>query len=280
MTVVIEGLQLWPYTLGLLERLVIVPVLHEAALTQCPTLLHDLLERADRSQRGFTEVSDLCILLMARRLPPSIALPASAQTFFTKVFERAVQNPTIDTVEPVYVLLRGACEELLEILPQSSLDDFRDHLTRMMRIVKSMEDQLLCLFCLATIARINSQHIDPRRPTKMMCSQQSSQVPSPRAPSARTREDVQKFYCGERASKTMHLLALQVIYACRKDHTVTQATTIKHVRLAREVASAVESSARYAWAEGNPAIVRKLYEKTTQTPFFHAVQLEVCTPLS
>lgn len=252
-----------------------VPALRESALSEAPALLHDLLERANRSKQGFNEASKLCISLMSKRLPETVALPALAQSFFVKVFEIAVREPSIDTVEPVYILLRGACKELLEILPQSSLDDFRDHLTRMMRIVKSIDDQLLSLFCLAAIARVNTQHLDPHTVSESLRSDALSQESSHRAPSTRTRDEVQRFYSGERASKTMHLLALQVIYACRGDHTISQTTTIKHVRLAREVASAVDSTARHTWAKGNPAIVRKLYEKVTQTPLYHAVQLEV-----
>lgn len=279
-TIVLEGLQLWPYTLGLLESLVTVPALRKSALAEAPTLLHDLLERANRSKQGYNEVSKLCITLMSERLPEIVALPASAQSFFVRVFEIAVQEPSIDTVESVYILLRGACEELLEILPQSSLDDFREHLTRMMRTVKSIDDQLLSLFCLAAIARVNTQHIDPHTVSDSLRSDALTQESPHRAPSTRSRDEVQKFYSGERASKTMHLLALQVIYACRGDHTISQTTTIKHVRLAREVASAVEPAARQAWAKSNPAILRKLYEKVTQTPLYHAVQLEVNSDLN
>lgn len=278
MTVVLDGLQLWPYTLGLLGNMVVVPSLKTAALLHCPTLLHDLLDKADRSQRGFDEVSELCILLMSESLPPSTALPASAQAFFVRLFDHAVRSPRIETVEPVYSLLRGACGELLEILPQSNLDDFREHLTRMMKTKSSsMDDQLLGLYCLAIIARINRQHIDPLTFAARETLTANSQFPSSQIASSRTREEVQKFFCGEWASKrTMPMLALQVVYACRGDHVVSQSTTMKPVQLAREIVLAIEPSARHAFTRSDPKIMQKLHEKIMRTPLYHAVQFEVC----
>ncbi len=276
-SVVIESLQLWPYTLEILRKMSCIPFFRDAALQSSPFLLKELLDKATTSSTGLEKFSGICVTLLTDPLPPDIPLPVSAQSFFSQMFEQAVQSPLANNVEAVYLLLDGACQALLGILPQNNLDKFREHLTRMMRTVKSIEDQLLSLLCLAIIAKINRCH----KARLGSCDTSSDHSSSPHAQSpisAHTWEEAQKFYTGERSLKTMHLLVLQVIYVCRGDVKMSQDLALKHVRLAQEILAAVDAQARQSWADNNKPLIRKLHEKVVQSGLTPAIQLEVSTP--
>lgn len=211
--------------------------------------------------------------LLSDPLPPDVPLPASAQQLLLHLFDNAVQGPSVHSLEPVYLLLDGACEDLLDILPQAGLDKLRDNLTKIMRSVKSVEEQMLSLYCLAIIVKLNNHHKSGGECTD-----------HPRSGvSAHSYKEISKFFRGDKAQKTVPLLALQMVYACRPDGPGSpDHDRLRGARLGRQVLEAVEPAVREAWArdKANVATVKKLLEKVSQPGLPWNVQLEALTFVS
>jgi len=270
----IQGLALWPYILDIIDHVASTAHIRDALLRESPGLLSHLLEKATTTSADVALTTTICISFLSVPLPKGLPLPAAAQTFLSQLFENAMKRPSITTIEPVYALLDGACADLLELLPQASLDQLRDQLTQLMRTAKKIEEQPLSLYCLAIIAKLNKfhhvvgEHGGRRSSVRFTPSSQS------RDTSAHSWEEVQKFFQGERALKTIHLLVLQVIYACRPESKDSDQPPMKHVRIAREVLSAIDSLVREKWLQSNGAITKKLHEKAASNTLPNLLRLE------
>lgn len=272
-----EGLQFWPHTLDIIKRLSSVKDLRDAILLESPLLIDQLLEKATSTECQGEIYSDVCVAILAEPLPGGIAIPSSALTFVNKCFSRAVHDLKVETVEPVYRLLNGACAELLDTIPRHHLDAFGDHLTKLMRTVKISDKQLLNFLCLAIMARLKGQSCHPHTirgtpsGTSVVC------VPSTDAISRVIggSDAAARLFMGDRAQKTMHLIVLQVIYACRLQDNGDPEYDARQIALARQVLAAVDEESRKIWAKTNYALVRKLHEKLSQQELTPQVRLEV-----
>lgn len=157
---VVDALPLWPYTLDVLAHLAGVMQLRDGILLAFPLLLSELLDKCDKHVAQPADLTKACTALLAFPLPPSIPLPAAAQSFFVRMFDTAVRNSSVEAIEPVHRILYGACDELVELLPHDILLKFCDNLRLVMRGPKSVDDQALSLYCLAVIAKLNRAHGD------------------------------------------------------------------------------------------------------------------------
>lgn len=149
------ALSSWPYVVDVVARIATIKAMRDALLQAEPLLLNELLERCLKIQDSVPHISAACVSLLSFPLPQSMPLPSSTQAFFSRLFEASVQDPCVSTIEAVYYVLYGACEELVDILPRNSIKKLCDQLKEMMKGAKNVGDQPLNLYCLAIIARLN-----------------------------------------------------------------------------------------------------------------------------
>lgn len=266
----LDRLESSPYALRLLVRLSKCEALRDAVLDQSPDFLDSALRRACADTAHSVQLSDLCVTFLRVRLPAPHILPASAEDFFLHVFNAAIKKPCLTTLLPIHALLDGACEVLMDILPRNSLDHLRDELVRMMRSVKTVEDQVLTLLCLAILIKVNKKHVIP---TEQDLSSSFSVLTTQETSSS--YDHAESLFCGERGAKTMHLVALQVIYVCGSNGVmVTSLDAAAHVRVATVVAKVIQQDVRLAWARKNAKIVNKLQEKMMAPALGLTMQIE------
>ena len=265
----LEGLQLWSFTLDILRDFCHVLAFRDAVVLQSPSLLDELLVAANGSSQGFRRFSGVCVALLSEPLPLEVPLPLSAQAFLDQLAEKAIQQPSPATVEPVYLILDGACGALLDLLSPSALRTFREPFRDMIRTVKSIEEQILTLLCLAILAKVHQRCMSPAMARLEKESSLSSSM------SAHDREELSGFFTGEKAQKTITLVAYQVINACRPQHKTMKIDALKHITLSRLIVNVVDPRAREQWANSQAAIVDKLHQKIAQDGLDVMVRLEV-----
>ncbi|KAK5013995.1 hypothetical protein LTR60_003580, partial [Cryomyces antarcticus] len=160
----------------------------------------------------------VCVSVLSEPLPEQLALPASGQTFFVHAFEKAAQSPSAATIERVYIMLDGACRGLPAILSRENLTRFEDHLFRILKTVNTVEDQSLSLLCLGIMTKMacatTSRASIARARSSDDLDDLSPQSSNPPSPSWRS-EAAQQFFTGAKAPKTMQLIVLRVIWACK-----------------------------------------------------------------
>lgn len=204
-------------------------------------------------------------------------LPASAQVFFLRIFESAVRSPSNENIGRVYALLDGACGELLGLLPQGTLNRFEEHLERVMRDLKGFEEGspfVLCLWIMKALAG----PFNWSTPNTLLPSSGSVSSSSPRPATPDWRSDAARsFFTGSKAAKTMPLLTLRVIFACKEGIDMSLHQVIEDVKAANEAVQAVDTVVRHEWSRANNLHIRKLVEKAMRPDIHPDLQLQALT---
>ncbi|KAI9662167.1 MAG: hypothetical protein M1831_002863 [Alyxoria varia] len=262
----LEGMQLWPYTLEIISAFSQARRFRDACLAQSPSILNELLRLASQSNEGFEQASKTCVSLLTYRLPATVALPSFAQDFVNRLFEVAIKDPGPETARPVYDVLSGACQEILELLPSASLTRFRENLFMLMKKDKKGDEQLLTLLSLSILGKIRDCCITPR-PVRS-----GSTYSLTTSMSEEDRGEIDKYFAGEWAYKTMTLVFLQCIRVCGAEVDLDSASN--RLRLAREIMHSVDAHSREEWVKKNPRYLQKLMQKATQANLDPLLKLE------
>lgn len=256
-----EALPHWPYVLNIITRLSCAVEPRDAIIQVEPTLLVELLSHAADSNFGNNKYTQASVALLSHRLPGHIALPSHAQTLLVALFERAVTHPVASNIRPIYQVVNGACRDLIGILPFEVLSRLEQHLFTILSAPTGVEDQSLGLYCLA-IMRIISEQFNSDTPSTHEDLWATSNLSSADSHSEKWNSDaITHFFQGRKTHKTMQLVALRVVFACRPGSDEANAEALTSVILANEVIIAVAESVRAEWCNKNPNIIRKLQEK-------------------
>lgn len=86
-------------------------------------------------------------------------------------------------------------------------------------------------------------------------------------------KSMKQYFTGDKASKTLHLIVLRVLWASRATADDTVEQTVECLGLANELIMFVPEPTRETWCMENPIIVRKLQEKASQNNLDTRVQL-------
>lgn len=78
-------------------------------------------------------------------------------------------------------------------------------------------------------------------------------------------KNMQQYFSGNKAQKTLHLIVLRVLWASRASVEDSIEHTVECLGLANELISFLPLATREAWCVENPIIVRKLQEKACQS---------------
>ncbi|KAF1934277.1 uncharacterized protein M421DRAFT_97228 [Didymella exigua CBS 183.55] len=273
-TLICDALPLWAYTTHVLQLLCCSSEFTEKLLVQSPGLLNVLLTKANSSQRDFEDYLDLCVQLLSRPLPETIALPAIAQTFFLRAFERASQNPDVSTLQPVYSMLNGACRKLLSLMPAEVRQQFDRELCHILSSNGTGQNSMLLLWCFGIV--ILAEHPEEfSESQKFGLDQPTSTAGLDRQ--WKTASGRKLFGSLTGLYKTISLTYLSVIWAIKGDVGVSDAEAIEGIRIAVRTLSFVETEVRAGWPSSSALaknIFPKLPAKILREGISPAIQLE------
>ncbi|KZM19682.1 hypothetical protein ST47_g9007 [Ascochyta rabiei] len=270
-TLICDALPLWSYTSHVLQLLCCAPEFTEKLLLQSPGFLNALLVKANSSQQDFEDYLALCVQLLSRPLPESIPLPASAQSFFLRVFERATQNPDVSTLQPVYRMLNGACRKLLGLLTTDVRQQFDRELCHILSSNGTGQNSMLLLWCFGIV--ILAEHPEDVHGSQDLGYRQS--VLTERQ--WKTVSGRKLFGSTSGLYKTINLTYLSVIWATKGDVGVSDAEAIEGIRIAVKALRFVDGEAREGWPSSSALaknIFPKLPAKIMRRGINPAVQLE------
>ena len=266
----IQALQQWPYVLEIITKLCVSRNVRDALLRHEPTLLAQTVARA---VDGDWKHSTASIVILSHPLPPHITLPAATQTLFLGILDHATQQPSTSSIKPIYQLLKGGLAPLLGLLSHDTLTQLERHFLAVLRNTIGQEDQCLSLYCLAIMkAIVTAADEDPSFSTVASYETQELLASTPNSPRWKPKS-MKQYFTGDKASKTLHLIVLRVLWASRATADDTVEQTVECLGLANELIMFVPEPTRETWCMENPIIVRKLQEKASQNNLDTRVQL-------
>jgi hypothetical protein len=266
----IQALQQWPYVLEIITKLCISRKIRDALLKHEPTLIAQTVARA---VDGDWKHSTASIAILSHPLPPQITLPAATQTLFLGIVDHATQQPSTSSIKPIYQLLKGGLAPLLGLLSHDTLTQLERHFLAVLRNTIGQEDQCLSLYCLAIMkAIVTAADEDPSFSTVASYETQELLASTPNSPRWKPKS-IKQYFNGDKASKTLHLIVLRVLWASRATADDTVEQTVECLGLANELIMFVPEPTRETWCAENPIIVRKLQEKASQNNLDTRVQL-------
>ncbi|KAF2146275.1 uncharacterized protein K452DRAFT_355693 [Aplosporella prunicola CBS 121167] len=274
-TTVREALQVWPYALRVLQKLAQARSFRDALLLQNSGLLDDLLRKSSGPESS-RDVLNTCAMLLADPLPESIPLPSSAQKFFVRIFEEALQATTEQNLSLLHSLLSGACRELLNILPHEQLDYFEDRSYDLLKITENSLNSKFRFFCIGILLPfVEPNFTRITLPTSPLGSIPYSQ-PERLAP-VKALDEVPRIFREGVAHVTVHYLLLGLVNTCIDDRNVFDDETIRSMKVANETLTVIKPEVRHTYARKNGFIVEKLLAKLSRLDNQPMAQLQGLT---
>ncbi|KAK1092208.1 hypothetical protein LTR48_004774 [Friedmanniomyces endolithicus] len=286
----LEGLRHWPYVLEIITKLSHNLAFRGALLKLEPGLLPTLLGRATPGDGIHVKYAAAAVAVLAHPLPAHYALPATAQTLFLRLVQKAAHTPSAESLSPVFALLQGTSPLLVGLLSNETLSRLEEQLDTILRSNHSRTshdagDQLRTLHCLAIMHLIALPTDSERIYTNSMYETQDLLASTQMTSTAWTPAEMQKYFHGTKASKTIQLVVLQAMWACQA-HSESFDDRLATLKLANFLMGAVPTDLKDAWCSGNHPIVQKLQQKALACQQSKALQLhafalicQLCKPV-
>jgi hypothetical protein len=237
-------------------------------------LLNALLKKANSSPQHSDHCAELCVLLLSRPLPESIPLPASAQPFFLRAFERATQTPDVKRLKPVYSMLNGACRNMLSQVPTETREQFEEELYKILSSPNTAQVSILVLWCFG-IVTLAENHGEAGH---LQGSDLTFGRPGPNnvgSRQGRTKSGRRLFGTAEKLHKTMFLTSMSVVLALKGE--VPDEDAMEGIRIAVRMVQSLDRAALQAWPRSSAKAMDmflKLPEKIGLANRRPAIQLE------
>jgi hypothetical protein len=196
------------------------------------------------------------VLLLSRPLHGSIPLPASAQAFFLRVFEKARHSPNVCTLKPVYLMLNGACRDLFSLLPADRREHFDQVLSHILSLNGTGQDHMLMLWCFGIVLLVEHSGEHERSQSLHSTIGYTTAMPRKQWKTASGR----KVFGSAEKNKMITLTYLSVIFATKGDVGVSDEDAIKGIRIAVCALRHADQKALTAWPTSS-AIARGMFAK-------------------
>jgi hypothetical protein len=257
--------------LEIITKLCISVSVRDALLRHDPTLLSQTVSQA---VSGNWQHSAASIVMLSHPLPQNITLPAASQNLFLGIVDHATQQPSTASIKPIYLLLKGGLAPLLGLLSHDTLTQLERHLLAVLRNTIGQEDQCLSLYCLAIMKAIVTAADEDPSFAMAAASYETQELlaSTPNSPKWKPKS-MKQYFTGDKASKTLHLIVLRVLWASRATAEDTVEQTVECLGLANELIMFLPEATRETWCDENPLVVRKLKEKAVQSELETRVQL-------
>ncbi|KAF1983812.1 hypothetical protein K402DRAFT_396287 [Aulographum hederae CBS 113979] len=245
-----EGILSQPYGIDILRKLSVSRAFRDEILFQEPRLLETFLSKSLKSSRDdFEENSKPCLaLLSGHPLPSDIALPASAEPFFVRVVENALNSFSMDSLRSVYKLLKASCISLPQILPQTTFESFVERLQDHLRHKRKSEEGHRLVLCFGILKSLVLPHGVRQEPQQQQSSPQYSKC----IHNALT-------YFEEKAPQSIHFLCLKALQALRPAKSGIQYDeALDTLEIAIEALAVIDRQIRLQWSSEQQPYLYKL----------------------
>ncbi|KNG47329.1 hypothetical protein TW65_05880 [Stemphylium lycopersici] len=270
--IVRDALPLTAYTLRVLHRLCNAPEFQHELLTRYPGLLNGLLERANSSKQDFNELAELCVLLLSKKLPDAVPLPAAAQNFLLNVFEKACLDPDSYALESVYRMLNGACRRLHRLLPGTVKRRFDSELCRILQNVVVGDSAMLLLWVYGIVLLVE-------HPQGIQGVQESSASEQPVSTQSlmqqwTTTAGQKLFGSTKNVQKSIQMTCLNVLWLLKAK--VEDDEAAEGIRIASRIMQHIDQDVKDSWLtyEKNVALFNKCRSRIEESAMTSTVHLE------
>lgn len=186
-------------------------------------------------------------------------MPARIPLFLTTLLQKMVQEPCARTIRPLYEVVEGFIgnSNILKILPNDLMATFQLESTK---ILRSLNDPMASLLCLATFARIRRLW----QPTEN----------EPYMPS--WLENIFQILGPKRSAKTLDLVFISAIMACSSSCSgYSPQERVFLVRLTIEICENFDEELKRLWLATNSSKVVKLCDKLRRPEIDEGLQMMV-----
>lgn len=243
----------------IITRLSAATTIRDAFLRARPLLLDQVVAAAIDDHGARTRYVSASVALLQHALPEDLPLPASAQTLLVRLFDQATMRTDSDAVSAVHTLLSGGCRPVVGLLTTAILRKFEQQVFAILRDATDVENQSLSLYCLSIMELlINGIHDNNSDRTQAVASMAA-------------------LFSGSKAQKTLQLVVLRVIWACKTGSDRACSEALLCIKLANSVLLAVDSGIRQEWCTRNAAVIRKVIEKSNLPDLSTSIRLQVNT---
>ena len=180
--------------------------------------------------------------------------PAILPNFVSRLFDKALENPSTETIRPIYSVISGLTFEILEVLQANLLTRLQDQLIAILRVLK-LDDHSANILCLAIIAKLASM---PQSQEQEFHGVNIVEKPVDKYHTSR------QFFSSKRASKTIELTVLKAILVCSPNCALSPSQAVETLNLAKIVVDVVNIEDKKLWASKNNAKLKKLFEKISR----------------
>ncbi|KAF3390384.1 hypothetical protein F1880_009169 [Penicillium rolfsii] len=228
-----------------------------ALLNRQPVILDTFLERV---LVGEVEYHPACVVLLSSTLPPDFVPPARLAGFITNLVSAMSANPGAETIAPLYALMTGlqGSPNFIHEVPIEVMSNLQLELTK---ILRNLDDHMGNLLGLATFAQMSMSHRNQLEKAHGVGS-------------LAWLLNIQHFFGPKRGMKTLDLVVLRVILACSSNcHNLTPSQAAESIRLAINIADAVEPNLKNSWLSSNSSKIAKLCEKVAKGNLNREIQI-------
>ncbi|KAL9621716.1 MAG: hypothetical protein Q9160_003834 [Pyrenula sp. 1 TL-2023] len=272
-----EGLVLWPFCIDLLRRWTEVISFRDALLEEEPLILDKLIALASSAQDAADRlpIQNACVTILSNPLPDHVAFPDAAQQLIRDTLGAVAHKPSAASLRLVHQLFKGIKTTHLDMIPATVLGGFMQECRR---VLKSSDDHVRPLLCLAIFAQINSGLRD-----KSPCSSESITSIEGSPQTKQVRREALDVLNGQYSCKMLGLVVMRAIHACSEGKNITAAEAFEHLRLGNEIMGSIDPGCRTQWVEANSPRIKKLCGKIVRPDIEQDIQLaalSLCCSLS
>ena len=186
------------------------------------------------------------MLLLSHTLPEAVPLPASAQPFFLRLFDKAVQAPDVATLKPIYCMLNGACRELLSLLSTDARHSFDKKLCHILSSNLTGQNSMLLLWCLGIVILAEHPYHVGRIHGSLSSFDAARTLDVAPEKQWKTASGRKMFGSSNNIYKTINLTCLSVIWLS-KGEAVLDIDAIEGIRIATRTLEFVDPEMRKGW---------------------------------
>jgi hypothetical protein len=203
-----------------------------------------------------------------------VPLPLSAHKFFLRVFDNARQSPDACTLKPVYLVLNGACRNLLSLLSEKSREQFDQTLCHILTSKEATQNCMLMLWCFGIVLLVEHTY-ETVEQQELQSSMDTTPITS--KTQWRTVSGRKMFRDDSKISKTINLSYVNVIFATKGDVGVLDEDAVEGIRIAVRTLQCVDQAMLREWPRSSiraKSTFEKLPDKILRPNVNPAVQLE------
>jgi hypothetical protein len=169
-----------------------------------------------------------------------------------RVFEKASRAPDVSTLKPVYSMLKGACRDLLNVLPAQDREQFDRELAHILSLKSTGQNSMLLLWCFG-IVLLAERDDESAPPQGLHTSIADHSAMSGFEKQWKTASGRKLFSSSTWLYKTINLAYLSVIWATKGDVGVSDDEAIEGIRIAICTLRCVDRTVLRSWPKSSPA---------------------------